>query len=130
LSEVSRTATDPERLRNIATALSMIGGTKGEESLLRLLSSDDPATRMYAAIGLGKMKSQAGGPRLLALLTDKMPGVRREAARGVGRLNPKGSGPALMKAAQDETETEARAAMLIAVGQVHDQQQSKALEAF
>jgi HEAT repeat protein len=130
LSDLVRKAHDVQQIRNIATALADLAHPHGEAGLLLLAQSDDGATRMAAARGLGRLKSAVSMPKLLAMLTDKTLGVRREAARALGLLrNPKAGGP-LMKAAQAEGEPEVREAMLVAVGLCGDKRQAAALERF
>jgi HEAT repeat protein len=85
---------------------------------------------MYAAQGLGQMRSREAAPKLVALLEDKVPAVRREAARAVGRLREKTAAPVLLDAAKAESELEARTAELIAIGQVGGKKQVKALLEF
>jgi HEAT repeat protein len=130
LSDLVRKAHDVMQVRNIATALSELAHPNGEAGLLYLAQSEDGATRMAAARGLGRLKSATALPRLLGLLNDKTLGVRREAARALGLLrSPKAAGP-LMKAAQVEGEPEVREAMLVAVGSSGDKRQGAALERF
>jgi HEAT repeat protein len=130
LSEAVRRTGDVALQRNIATALAELGHANAEPGLLFLTGSDDGATRMSAARGLGRVKSQAGVPKLLALLNDKTLGVRREAARALGQLHASKAGAALMKAAQTEGEPDTREQMLIAVGLTGDKRQIPALERF
>jgi HEAT repeat protein len=129
LSDMARRG-DENQQRTIAQALSNLAHPNGEPALLYLIGSDDGPTRMYSAIGLGKMKSAAAFSRLMPLLQDKSMGVRKEAARALGNLHNPRSGAALAKAAKAEGEIDARAVMLIAVGQSGDKKQIAALETF
>jgi HEAT repeat protein len=128
LEELSDRVSEAERLRNIALALVALKQSSGEATLTRMLDSRDPGTRMYAAQGLGQLRSRAVMPKLITLLNDKVPAVRREAARAVGRMHEKTAAAALLDAAKAESEPEARAAQLVAVGQVGGKKQVKALE--
>lgn len=130
LSEVVRRTGDPQQVRNVAQALGTLAHPNGELALLWLTGNEDGATRMYAAMGLGRMKSAQAVPKLLPLLADKSLGVRKETARALGLIrNPKAGGP-LLKAAKVEGEVEVRAEMLMAVGGAGDKKQAAGLEGF
>ena len=130
LSDLARREFDAERMRTVASTLGQLGHPCAEGTLMNLLGSDDGATRMAAAQGLGRMKSLSAGPKLQALLEDKSMGVRKEAARALGATRALRFGGPLMKVAKTEGEPEVRVEMLIAVGNSGDKKQSAALEAF
>jgi HEAT repeat protein len=130
LEETSIRVSDRERLRNIALALVALMHAGGECTLMRMSQSSDPGTRMYAVQGLGQLKSKAAVPKMITLVGDKVPAVRREAARAVGAMRIETAAPGLLDAAKAETELEAKAAQIIAIGQVGGKKQVKALEKF
>jgi HEAT repeat protein len=115
-------------MRNIALALVAMKQRSSEATLLRLTEMKDSGTRMYAAQGLGQLKSQTAIPRLVAMLSDSVPFVRREAARAIGALKVNSAAAQLFETARAETDPEARAAELIAVGQVGGKKQIDLLE--
>lgn len=105
--------------RSVAQALSQLSVRQAEPSLLRLARDEDGPVRMSAVEGLGRLHSRA--VRVIQpLLADKTLGVRREAAKALGELHDKRLGKVLLAAARREDEPDARAAMLIAVGQSGD----------
>ncbi|WP_153866128.1 MULTISPECIES: HEAT repeat domain-containing protein [Myxococcaceae] len=115
--------------RDVAYALSLLAAPEGERALVRLARDPDGAVRMSAAQGLGRL----GRPHpeaLLPLLADPTSGVRREAARALGALNDPRAGAALSAAARAEPDLDARAAMLVAVGQASDARQASSLRPF
>src|SRR5262249_5568120 len=65
LEEIALRVSDPERLRNIALVLVALGQASGEGTLVRMMQSKDPGTRMYAAQGLGQLKSKQAAPKLV-----------------------------------------------------------------
>ncbi len=119
-----------DKRRLIAQVIAGLGHARGEMGLLALLTDEDPPLRMYAAQGLGRMRSKAAGPRLALALADPTLGVRRDAARALGLLAEPTHGPMLAKAVKVEGEPDARSAMLVAIGQVRDKKQVAVLEAF
>jgi hypothetical protein len=130
LEELSLNVTHPDRMRNIAFALVALKRPSSEATLLRLTQSTDSGTRMYAAQGLGLLKSKDGISRLVSMLTtDRIPGVRREVARALGALRVQSAAADLFETARAETDPDARAAELIAVGQVGGKKQIDSLEA-
>ena len=129
LADALGKSVDERQRRNIVVALSLLGSPAAERTLLSTLHDDDGAIRMAAVQGLGRMGSKAVGP-MVPLLADKTMGVRKEAARALGAAHDPKVGKALLDAAKAEGEPEARAAMLVAVGESGDKKQGKALEAF
>ena len=124
------TAVDPRQRRNLAMALAQWARPNAEPALLKALSDDDGAVRMYGAQGAGRLRSRAAGPTLAALLGDHTLGVRREAAKALGTLRDPRFGAALLRAGKAEGEVEVRAAMLAAAGQSGDKRQAAGLEEF
>lgn len=119
---------DPRVRRDVAMALSQLGGPEVEPLLLKLAADDDGAVRMFAVQGLGRIGSQ--NKLLVVLLGDKTLGVRREAAKALGNTrNPKFA-PKLLTAAQAEGEPEARIAMIVAVGMSGDKKSAKVVEGY
>ena len=121
---------DVEKRRTMAQILAGLAHPQGEPGLFNSLQDEDGAVRMFAAQGLGRMKSKGAGARLSAALTDKTLGVRREAAHALGMLGDPKYGRALSKAAKTEDDPEVRAAMLLAAGQTGDKKQIPVLEGF
>lgn len=130
LSSLIRKEPDLDRRRAQAQVLAGLGHPEGEAALARALDDEDGPVRMYAAQGLGRMKSHAAGMKLAAALADKTLGVRREAARALGQLAEPKHGATLAKAAKAEDDPETRAAILLALGQVGDKKQIPVLEGF
>ncbi len=130
LNEVARRSGDDQQTRRIAQALATLAHPNGEPGLVWMLGHEDSVVRMYAAQGLGRMKSQNAGARVQALLGDKSLGVRKEAAKALGLMRYAKAGGALMKAAKVEGEIDVRAEMLVAVGAVGDKKQAAGLESF
>jgi HEAT repeat protein len=131
-AELSRTlasSVDERQREDVVQAISQLGHPSAENVLLSVLGDKDGAIRMNAVAGLGRIHSKSTA-KIRPLLADKTMGVRREAARALGASHDPKMGPLLVAAAKAEGEPEARAAMLVAVGQVGDKSQSKALEAF
>lgn len=129
ITQALRKVLDERVRRNLTAALAGLETRAAEPTLVRLAGDDDSAVRMYAAQGLGRLKSR-NTQVLLPLLQDKSSGVRREAARALGASrNPK-MGAALVKAAKAEQELEVRAAMLSAVGDTGDAKQVPALKTY
>lgn len=121
---------DVDKRRTMAQIVAGLSNREGEDGLIVGLGDEDGPVRMYAAQGLGRMKSRAAGPRLQGVLADKTLGVRRDAARSLGLLGEAKYGAWLAKAAKAEDDPETRAVMLLAVGQSGDQKQIPVLEAF
>lgn len=130
LASLIRKEPDLDRRRNMAQALAGLGHPEGEGALARALEDDDGPVRMYAAQGLGRMKSRGAAPKLAMALGDKTLGVRREAARALGAIADPKHGAVLAKATKAEEDPETRAAMLLALGQVGDKKQTAVLESF
>lgn len=130
LSSLIRKEPDLDRRRNMAQVLAGLGHPEGEAALNRALDDEDGPVRMYAAQGLGRMKSRASAPKLAAAMGDKTMGVRREAAKALGILADPKQGAVLAKAAKAEDDPETRAAILLALGQSGDKKQIPVLEGF
>ena len=120
---------EPRRLRDVTAVLAGLEVREAEPALAKLAGHEDGAVRMYAAQGLGRVRSQRIDV-LLPLLEDKSLGVRREAARALGATrNPK-VGKVLLATARLESDPQTRVMMLEAVGASGDKKQAPALEAF
>ncbi len=129
LADELRKSVDDRQRRNIVYALSLLETKAAEPALLASLEDEDGAVRMSAVQGLARIGSKRVDA-IRPLLSDKTMGVRRDAARALGASrNPK-MGKVLLRAAKTEGEVEARAAMLVAVGQCGDQRAAPELEAF
>lgn len=120
---------DVDVRRNVAQALAQLTVSQAEPTLVLLTSDEDGAVRMSAVRGLGRIHSHAL-KAVLPLLSDKTLGVRREAATALGAMHTRRLGALLLRAARGEDEPDARAAMLLAVGESGDVRQAKGLERF
>jgi HEAT repeat protein len=120
---------DVDVRRNIAEALAQLTVPDAEPSLVQLTADEDGAVRMSAVRGLGRLHSHAVRA-LRPLLSDKTLGVRREAATALGAMHARSLGKVLLSAARGEDEPDARAAMLLAVGESGDVHQARGLERF
>ncbi len=120
---------EPRRLRDVVAVLAGLEVRSAEPALVRLAGNGDGPVRMYAAQGLGRLRSRQIGV-LLPLLEDKSSGVRREAARALGASRISKAGRPLVVAAKTEPELEVRAALLEAAGAAGDKRQVPALKAF
>jgi hypothetical protein len=121
---------DLEKRRVMAQVLSGLSHPQGEAGLIAALNDDDGPVRMYAAQGLGRMRSKSAAPRLAMALADKTLGVRRDAARALGLIGDPKHAPVLSRAVKAEDDPETRAAMLLAIGQSGDKKQIPVLETF
>ena len=121
---------DVERKRIVVQVLAGLGSREGEDAMVAALSDPDATVRMYAAQGVGRIKSREAGPRLQAMLLDQTLGVRRDAARSIGMLADPRYGAAVARAAKAEDDPESRAVMLLATGQTGDKKQTAMLEGF
>lgn len=119
---------DPRVRRDVAVALAQLGGRDNETALVKLAQDVDGAVRMFAAQGLGRIRSH--DKALVELLADKTMGVRREAAKALGQLRSPKHAKKLLAAAQTEGEPEARIAMLVAVGMSGDKKSTKGVETY
>lgn len=120
---------DESQRRSVATAFAMLEHRSAEGHLLAFTEDEDPAVRMAAAEGLGRIQSKKT-ERLVPLLEDASFGVRREAARALERCGAKGHGGALLQAASVEGEPEIRVAMISAAGTSGERALIPALEPF
>lgn len=105
-----------------------VGNEDVEKVFLRALDSDDVATVVTGARGLGKIRSARGVPRLVERLGAKQVAVRRECARALGETGVTKAGAPLFAAAKKEEDLEARLVMLVAVGKSGDKKQVGGLE--
>jgi HEAT repeat protein len=119
-----------EKRRLMVQVVAGLGHSRGEEALVFALDDEDAPVRMYAAQGLGRVRSKAAGPKLAMALADPTLGVRRDAAKALGLLSDPSYGPVLAKAVKAEDDPETRAAMLLALGQTGDKRQVPVLETF
>jgi HEAT repeat protein len=124
-----REATDERTRRNITAVLAGLETRGTEPALVRLAADRDSTVRMYAAQGLGKLRSRQVQV-LMPLLEDKSLGVRKEAARALGASRNAAMSKLLLSAAKRETELEVRAEMLVAAGTAGDAKQAPALKEF
>ena len=124
-----RKTVDERTRRNLTAVLAALGARGAEPFLARLATDGDSPVRMYAAQGLGKLRSRRVDV-LTPLLQDKSLGVRKEAAKALGLSgNPK-VGKTLVALARTETEPEVRAELLVAAGRSGDSKQAATLKEF
>lgn len=124
-----RRAVDARQRRNLTATLAGLSVRGAEPTLAQLTQDDDSAVRMYAAQGLGRLRSRRINV-LVPLLEDKSSGVRKEAARALGATRSAKVGKVLVGLAKSEQELEVRTAMLVAVGESGDTKQVAALKGF
>ncbi len=129
LQEALRKVLDERTRRNITAVLAGLEARGAEPGLVRLAADGDSTVRMYAAQGLGKLRSRYVQV-LVPLLEDKSLGVRKEAARALGASRNPTMGKVLMSAAKREPELEVRAELLAAAGEAGDAKQAPALKEF
>ncbi|WP_224243744.1 HEAT repeat domain-containing protein [Hyalangium gracile] len=115
--------------RNIVAVLAGLEVRNAESALARLAGDEDSTVRMYAAQGLGKLRSRQVAV-LMPLLEDKSLGVRKEAAKALGASGNPAMSKVLLAALKKETELEVRAEMLVAAGRAGDSKQAPALKGF
>ncbi|WP_239576784.1 HEAT repeat domain-containing protein [Archangium primigenium] len=120
---------EPRRLRDVTAVVAGLETRPAEPLLLRLVGHEDGAVRMYAAQGLGKLRSRRVDV-LLPLLEDKSLGARREAARALGASRDPRVGAPLVEAARQESDMQTRVMMLEAAGATGDKKQGPALKGF
>ncbi len=120
---------DERTRRNLAAVLASLEERTAEGLLWKLATDPDSAVRMYAAQGLGRLKSRNVAV-LLPLLEDKSSGVRKESAKALGASGNPAVGKQLVAAAKKETELEVRAELLVAAGRAGDAKQAPALKEF
>ncbi|MFN0061538.1 MAG: HEAT repeat domain-containing protein [Myxococcaceae bacterium] len=113
----------------IAQGLMLLGVKEGERGLVKLSRDGDPAIRLLAAQGLGRIQSRRADV-VLPLLRDAQPAVRREAARALGGMRDPRHGRVLFDVAQAEADLTTRAIMLEAVGSAGDKRQGDRLVPF
>jgi HEAT repeat protein len=124
-----RKAVDERTRRNLTAVLAALGARGAEPLLARLASDGDSPVRMYAAQGLGKLRSRRVEV-LTPLLEDKSMGVRKEAAKALGLSGNPRVGKTLLALARTEPEPEVRAELLVAVGRSGDARQAATLKEF
>jgi HEAT repeat protein len=129
LAQALPTLVEERRVRDAVAVLAGLETRAAEPTLARLASDRDGPVRMYAAQGLGRLRSRHTQV-LLPLLSDKSSGVRREAARALGVSGTAALGRKLVAAARTEPDLETRAVMLEAAGAAGDRKQARALEGF
>lgn len=129
LTRALRQSFEDGQRRDLAQALSLLAARNAEPALLGLSADPDPILRMYALQGLARLRSRNIQPMLPLLADPSMP-VRREAARALGRAGTPSVSKALLRAAKVEGDPEARAAMLVAVGESGDLKAAGKVEGF
>ncbi len=129
LSDALPTLVEERRRRDAVAVLAGLETRAAESTLVRLAGDRDGPVRMYAAQGLGRLRSRQTEV-LLPLLSDKSSGVRREAARALGASGKAAVGRTLVAAARTEPDLETRAVMLEAAGAAGDTKQARALVGF
>lgn len=129
IQETFRRAIDERTRRNVTAVLAGLEARGAEAFLVRLAEDEDSTVRMYAAQGLGKLRSRAVQV-LVPLLEDKSLGVRKEAARALGASRTPAMGKLLISTARREPELEVRAELLVAAGEAGDAKQAPALKEF
>ncbi|HEX8701242.1 MAG TPA: HEAT repeat domain-containing protein [Myxococcaceae bacterium] len=129
IQEFLQEIVDERTRRNFVAVLASLEVRSAEQSLEKLAADPDSAVRMYAAQGLGRIKSRKVDV-LLPLLEDKSSGVRKESARALGAAGKPEVGKDLVAAAKKETDVEVRAEMLAAAGKSGDAKQAPALKEF
>lgn len=129
LTLLLRKAVDERLRRNLAAVLAGLSVRGAEPTLAQLTQDRDGAVRMYAAQGLGRLRSRRVNV-LIPLLEDKSSGVRKEAARALGASRTAKVGKLLVGLAKTEQDLEVRTAMLVATGETGDAKQAPALKGF
>ncbi|MBN1209294.1 MAG: HEAT repeat domain-containing protein [Myxococcaceae bacterium] len=129
LQQALRKTVEERTRRNITAVLAGLEVRSAEPLLSKLAADDDSTVRMYAAQGLGRLRSR-DVQVLLPLLEDKSLGVRREAAKALGASRNPAMSKLLMAAARKELELEVRAELLVATGRAGDAKQAPALKEF
>jgi HEAT repeat protein len=124
-----RKTVDERDRRDLVSVLASLEARGAEPALWNLARDPDSAVRMYAAQGLGRLKTRNVAV-LLPLLEDKSSGVRKESARALGASGTPAVGKELLAAAKKETDLEVRAELLVAVGKAGDAKQVPALKEF
>ncbi len=129
IQEYLRKLVDERSRRNFVAVLAALEARSAEPALSRLAMDGDSAVRMYAAQGLGRLRSR-NVQVLLPLLEDKSSGARKEAAKALGASRNRAMSRELLAAAKQETELEVRAEMLVAAGRAGDVRQAAALKEY
>jgi HEAT repeat protein len=129
LSELLRKIVDERTRRNVAAVLAGLEARNSEPILAKLAADGDSTVRMYAAQGLGKVRSRRVDV-LTPLLEDKSSGVRKEAARALGAARTPAMGKKLLAVAKKETDLEVRAELLVAAGRAGDAKQIPGLKEY
>jgi HEAT repeat protein len=129
IKDYLRKVVDERTRRNLVSVLGALEARGAEGLLLKLAGDPDSVVRMYAAQGLGRLKSRSVGV-LLPLLEDKSSGVRKESAKALGASRIHAVSKPLLAAAKNEADLEVRAEMLVAAGRAGDAKQVPALKEF
>jgi HEAT repeat protein len=129
LEQALRRTLDERIRRNITAVLAGLEARGAEPFLVRLAADGDSTVRMYAAQGLGRLRSRQVQV-LVPLLEDKSLGVRKEAARALGASRNRAMSKLLVSAARREPELEVRAELLAAAGEAGDAKQAPGLKEF
>jgi HEAT repeat protein len=128
-----RQAPDPRRRGQLLEALAAIAPTghdDAEKVLLSAVRGDELGVRLSSVRALGRLKSTHAVPVLLTLLGDASIALRRDAAKALGDIGNGSASAALATALKTEGEVEARVAMLLALGRLHDAKQAAVIEPF
>lgn len=129
LAMLLRRAVDARLRRNIVATLAGLEERSAEPVLVRLTQDGDSSVRMYAAQGLGRLRSRRADV-LMPLLEDNSSGVRKAAARALGTTRNTKAARVLLGLAKTESDLEVRTAMLVAVGEVGDVKHAAGLKPF
>jgi HEAT repeat protein len=129
LSEVLHRTIDGHQREVLSYALSILAAHGAEAVLTRLLADENPAIRMNAAQGLGRIPTH-NWRALVPLLKDGSSGVRASAAKSLGMLKSAAAGQTLLSAARIEGEPEVRATMLTAAAETGDRRVISGLTSF
>lgn len=129
IQEFMRKIVEERTRRNLTAVLAALEARGSEPLLAKLAKDPDSPVRMYAAQGLGRLKSRRVDV-LTPLLEDKSAGVRKEAARALGLSGNAAMSKPLLAAAKKEQEPEVRAELLVAAGRAGDAKQAPALKEF
>jgi HEAT repeat protein len=129
IRELMRKSVDERTRRNLTSVLGSLEARSAEPLLLRLAADPDSTVRMYAAQGLGRLRSR-NVEVLLPLLEDKSNGVRKESAKALGASGNPAVGKILLASAKKETDLEVRAELLVATGKAGDAKQAPALKEY
>lgn len=85
-----------------AWALGAIADKRAVNSLVQVLSRDDPAARSVAAASLGHIRDEQSVDALLHVLSDRASDVRQAAARALGEIKSERAVDALVGMLRDD----------------------------